>query len=148
MTGERLREQILSAFPPELFTGSVTSGCTCDECAGLAAKLRHQSWITISDEVIEAEFGSLPLLSEEAFRAFLPTWLTQSLLRLEDKEQKVRAWTLYKLALYLDPATDTPQEVAGEKQRLRHLYERLGPEQVCAVEQWLQFLGEHANLCN
>jgi hypothetical protein len=49
---------------------------------------------------MDEHFGSLPLLSPEAFATFLPAWLTRSLRDLDAKDQKFREWTLYQLALY------------------------------------------------
>jgi hypothetical protein len=60
--------------------------------------LKHLSWDNISDEVMDVQFGSPPLLTTEAFQAFLPAWLLRSLAGLDLEQHKVRECTLGQLA--------------------------------------------------
>jgi hypothetical protein len=146
MTAQQLLQQIRAEFPPERFVGSVTSGCTCDECMELAKRLRHQSWDTVGDDTMEAQFGSLPLLSQDALLAFLPAWLTRSLRDLGANEQKFPEWTLYSLALYYDAEKDDPSDLAAKTERLQRLYETLKRGQMLVVENWLNFIRRHAKV--
>jgi hypothetical protein len=97
---DEVRRQIRSAFPAEPFYVAVTGGCPCDECAELTKSLCRQKWDALDNETMDAQFGSLPLLSPEAFSTFLPAWLMRSLDDLDAEEQKSREWTLYAVALY------------------------------------------------
>jgi hypothetical protein len=69
---EQVERLIQSAFPPAPFSGHITSGCDCDECVQLERSLKNLSWQDISDDVMDVQFGFLPLLSPEALQAFLP----------------------------------------------------------------------------
>lgn len=143
---EQLHQQIRSAFPAATFLGSVTSGCKCDECAELAQSLRHKSWDAIDDETMDLQFGSLPLLSSEAFSAFLPAWLVRSLDSLDADQQKFREWTLYALALYHDGEYDDADDLPEKTDKLRWQYETLTPEQVRVVEQLLTLIRDQARI--
>ncbi len=145
---QQLVQQIHAAFPPKQFLGSVTPGCTCDECTDLEMSMRGQSWTTISDDTMEIQYGSLSLLSEEALIAFVPAWLTRALSDLDETDQKFREWSLYKLALYYNSDRDKPIELAMNTERLLRLYETFRLEQVLVVEQWLKFIHEHARISN
>lgn len=143
-SADELQELISAAFPAQRFYGPVTDGCKCDECAELAASLRHKSWDEIDDETMDAQFGSLPLLASDAFWAFLPAWLMRSLEALDADQHKIREWTLYALALYHDNEYDDADELPDKTNRLRWQYERLTPEQARAIEQFLLLIRDHA----
>lgn len=142
---EVLRQLIRVAFPSRPFLGAVTGGCDCDECCEIATTLNLQSWDAISDETLNVQFGALPLLSSEAFSAFLPAWLNGSLSKLDADEQKVREWTLYSLALYYEDG-DEAAEIAAKTECLRLRFATLTPEQTCVVTQWLLLLRDHARV--
>lgn len=143
---EQLRQQIHSAFPADTFLGSVTNGCKCGECVELARSLSRKRWDAIESETINRQFGSLPLLSSEAFSAFLPAWLMRSLDSLDADEQKFREWTLYALALYHDDKYDDADELPVKTDRLLRLYQTLTPEQVRVVEECLLLIRDHAHI--
>lgn len=141
---EELRQSIRRAFPAQRFYGPITDGCKCDECAELADSLRDRSWDAIDDGTMEVQFGALPLLSRDAFSAFLPAWLMRSLDALDADEQKIREWTLYALALYYDSDEDDADELLDKTNRLRWQYERLTPEQVNVIQQVLLQIRDRA----
>jgi len=66
--------QITEAFPPVLPPQPVT-GCACDECRDVRANLGHQRWNDVLPPAIDKHFGSLPLLTKDAFQALLPAYL-------------------------------------------------------------------------
>ena len=140
---EALLQKIESSFPAERFFGPVTGGCACDECSALTNSFRHEAWNTLTDQVMDERFGSLPLLSPEAFATFLPAWLTRSLRDLDAKDQKFREWTLYQLALYHEDE-DGPDDFTRITQRLRRDSEQLTPEQVELVGDFLRLIRERA----
>ena len=123
-----VRQHIQSAFPARVFFGSITNGCKCDECAELSKSLRQRSWDTLSDNTMDAQFGSLPLLFPEAFAAFLPAWLMRSLDNVDTEQQKFREWTLYALAVYHDEEEGV-EELSLKTDRLRSRADRSPPEQ-------------------
>jgi hypothetical protein len=75
-TLEELERQILAAFPPRKVNQIVTH--QCEECESLKRELGGRVWSDISAEFIEANDGALPLLTQDAYLAFLPAWLLQS----------------------------------------------------------------------
>jgi len=127
------------AFPSEPFEGVVTRGCKCDECEELQKSLRGHSWTDLTDETFEAQFGGLPLLSPEAFRSFLPAWLVRSLNHLEARDQRIREWTLYELAVYHDD-DDEPSDLSRQTERPRLRKECLSPEQTRTVRTFLMLV--------
>jgi len=141
---DELRKRIRDAFPAEQYFGPVTNGCTCEECTAPANALLHQRWDALSDETLEEQFGSLPLLSPEALAAFLPAWMIRSLDNLDLSEQKIREWTLYELALYYDEKTDEPDELPSRIDRLRRRAAALMPQQIGVVARFLRFVQDHA----
>ena len=140
---EEVRCQIRSAFPSRPFFGAVIGDCKCDECTELEKSLRHQKWDALGDETMDSQFGSLPLLTPEAFATFLPAWLARSLEDLDAKEQKFREWTLYAIGLY-HIEEDGPDELSRQIGWLRQRADRLTPEQIEAVATLLHLIEQCA----
>ena len=86
--------QIDAAFPPVLPSQPITP-CDCEECLDVRANLGHLRWSDVLPPAIEKHFGSLPLLTNEAFQALLPAFLFHALSISE--ENKFLEWTLYAL---------------------------------------------------
>lgn len=133
-----LRHLMWAVFPPRRYDEPVTCGCECDECTGLEAKFRHKSWDEIDQETLDFEFGALPLLTSEAFWAFIPAWLMRSLDNLDVEQHKIREFTLYAIALYDD--------VEGRAETLRLRFERLTVEQARAIERFLVLIRDRAKI--
>jgi hypothetical protein len=101
---EEVRRQIRSAFPTEPFLGPVTGGCKCLECTELTESLRHRKWDALDNQTMDAQFGSLPLLSPEAFSTFLPAWLMRSLDNKADGADELSRSIRAKSSLYRSKA--------------------------------------------
>ena len=71
-------EQIAATFPPKLSTQPITT-CDCNECQEIRANLGHLRWVDILPPVAEKTFGTLPLLTDEAFQSLLPAFLFRAL---------------------------------------------------------------------
>lgn len=142
---DEIRRQIRSAFPSETFFGAVTNGCKCDECAELVRNLRYQKWDDLNNETMDAQFGSLPLLSPEAFSMFIPAWLMRSLDNLEAEEQQFCEWTLYAFALY-HHEEDSADDLSHKIDRMRSRAERLTREQIHAVAAFLRLIQHRTSL--
>jgi hypothetical protein len=95
---------------------------------------------------VDVQFGSLSVLSSDAFVAFLPAWLLRSLNSLDTDQQKIREWTLYALAFSHDDEFDDDNELPGKTNRLRRRYETPTPEQVGSIEHFLLLIRDHARL--
>ena len=67
-------EALYAAFPPRVVLGVITPH-ECEECAAIRQSLEGRTWHEISNAFAEEFSGSLPLLSPEAYNAFLPVWL-------------------------------------------------------------------------
>ena len=62
------------SFPPRVLHGVITPH-ECDECAAIRRALEGHSWQDIPNTFAEEFSGSLPLLSPDAYNAYLPIWL-------------------------------------------------------------------------
>jgi hypothetical protein len=109
-------DKILAAFPSTLPPQPVTT-CDCEECRDVRANLGHLCWNEILAPALDKHFGSLPLLTDEAFQALLPAFLFRALDNVSD-ENKSLEWTLY--ALYGSNEDDEIEaEVADARLRNR-----------------------------
>jgi hypothetical protein len=95
MTSESLKvwTQIVEAFPAVLPQQPVTA-CGCDECRDVRANLGRLRWNEVLPLAIDNQFGSLPLLTDDAFQALLPAYLFRALCDVSE-QNKVLEWTLY-----------------------------------------------------
>jgi len=74
---EKLRDRLLRAFPPNCFTGVVSSHDECEEGIALRRELLGKSWEQISSHFVLENSLSLALLEPDAL-AILPAWLLRS----------------------------------------------------------------------
>lgn len=135
---DEMRQRIQSVFPSQPFFGSITNGCACDECTALVKSLYGRKWDALDNETMDVQFGSLSLLTLEAFTIFVPAWLIRSLDNIDAEEQKFREWTLYSLALYSDE--DGPDELSAEIEKLRQQSDQLNPEQLRVIADFLRLI--------
>jgi hypothetical protein len=77
MDARALEAQIRKAFPERRVSGPIALG-SYDDCEALRLMLENATWIEIPAEFVTAHDGSLPLLTDDAYRAFLPAWLLQA----------------------------------------------------------------------
>jgi hypothetical protein len=70
-------------------------------------------WNEVLPAALDKHFGSLPLLTDEAFRALLPAYLFHSLSDLSD-QNKVLEWTLYTLCSVYDEDEDNTADADAE----------------------------------
>ncbi|MDH5670356.1 MAG: hypothetical protein OEY86_20335 [Nitrospira sp.] len=70
---------LFNVFPQRIVSGPVVSH-ECVECSALRDQLTGMMWQDIPGDFINANDGALPLLSHEAYVAFLPAWLHQAVL--------------------------------------------------------------------
>ena len=95
-----LRQAITLAFPPTAFQGPVTPADNegwaeeIDDDLDLRDNLRGRAWNELAAQLIDRQAGGLPLLTPEAFAAFLPAWLMRSLDGLSG-DNEVREFTVY-----------------------------------------------------
>jgi hypothetical protein len=109
-------EQVAAAFPPALPAQPITT-CDCEECQDIRANLGHLCWTEVLPPTIERHFGSLPLLTAEAFQVLLPAFLFRALGDIS-QENKFLEWTLYALCGAYEE-DDATTEAADAKLRNR-----------------------------
>jgi hypothetical protein len=63
-----------SAFPQRCPEGAVAPH-GCEECVGIRSGLAGRTWGEVPDEFAEEFCDGLPLLSPDAYNAYLPVWL-------------------------------------------------------------------------
>ncbi|MDN5941813.1 MAG: hypothetical protein L0H94_08025 [Nitrospira sp.] len=76
-TVAELEQQLLAAFPRREATEIAKH--QCEECEGLRQQLSGTVWTEVPGDFVEAYDGSLPLLTHDAYLAFLPAWLRQAI---------------------------------------------------------------------
>jgi hypothetical protein len=75
---ETLTNELFRSFPAGLFQGNAVEH-DCEECLEIRSALERRTWPLISAHFVDAHADSLPLLTREAFIAFLPAWLLRAL---------------------------------------------------------------------
>jgi hypothetical protein len=70
-TQTELEQQLFAAFPPKRVVGPIASH-DCEECDTLRKQLGTATWPDVPGDFIEANDGVLPLLTHDAYLAFLP----------------------------------------------------------------------------
>lgn len=96
MTAETLKRQIAEAFSGAPYPGDdCIAPHECGECEEIRQSFRGQTPVTLRDEVILTHFDSLPLLTPEAFRYFIPAYIRYS---VEHPDSTVAEFVLYRLA--------------------------------------------------
>jgi len=78
LSAPAIDRKLLAAFPARAVEGVVVPH-ECEECAGLRRRLTKVTWHDLSVDFVRAHDGSLPLLSHQAYLAFLPAWLRNAL---------------------------------------------------------------------
>ncbi len=78
-TTEAIERMLFSAFPQRTVQG-VIAAHECEECSALCEQLSGVTWQDVPGEFIQLNDDVLPLLSHDAYLAFLPAWLRQGLL--------------------------------------------------------------------
>jgi hypothetical protein len=71
---EQVMEALNAAFPQRLPQGSVAPH-DCEECASIRLGLAELTWGEVPNEFAEEFYDALPLLSPDAYNAYLPVWL-------------------------------------------------------------------------
>ena len=72
-----LSERICGAFPPRVVSGAIVSH-SCPECDGIEANIRGRTWSELPLEFVRENSDGLPLLTHEAYIAYLPAWLQEA----------------------------------------------------------------------
>jgi hypothetical protein len=79
---DKLIEELFRAFPQRVVDGRAAPH-ECRECNDICAGLAGKTWKEIPCEFLEVNCGGLPLLSKDAYVAYLVAWLRQGLLEPE-----------------------------------------------------------------
>ena len=77
-TSANYKKDLARAFPAERFRGLVAAH-DCKECDEIRAKFSNRAWTDISTVDLAEYDDVLPLLTPEAYCAFLPAWIYQAL---------------------------------------------------------------------
>jgi hypothetical protein len=110
-----------------------------DDDLDLRDNLHARRWDDVATEVIDRQASGLPLLTPEAFAAFLPAWHMRSLERL-DRDNLVREFTVYEFC----PVEVRPAHIGAlldEKQHAKRPL--LNREQRKVVLDFLALVSEH-----
>jgi len=114
-TSRKVWEQIAAAFSPILPPQPITT-CECEECLDVRANLGHLRWNDVLLPAIEKHFGSLPLLTDDAFQALLPAFLFRALDDIS-AENKFLEWTLYAVCGAYEEDEATTEAADADRRR-------------------------------
>jgi hypothetical protein len=106
MDGEAIVEELIGVFPRTIVDGPVAPH-DCPECQELRAQLTGTTWLDVPCDFVREHPDVLPLLSPEAYLAFLPAWLRQGVL---EPEGEVAGMLLVNLACDPDPTGFTLEQ--------------------------------------
>jgi hypothetical protein len=106
MGGGAIVDKLIDVFPQTIVEGTVAPH-DCPECMELRGQLTGITWEDVSVEFIRDHDDVLPLLSPEAYRAFLPAWLRQGIL---EPGGEVAGMLLVNLACDPDPTGFTLEQ--------------------------------------
>ncbi len=85
VTEAELVEAIRALFPPGLpLSPAAIIAHACEECQDVSASFAERQWPEIPADDIDAHHDSLPLLTPEAYREFLPAYMIRGLERPDD----------------------------------------------------------------
>ena len=101
-----------SAFPVFRVSGEIARH-DCEECASIRGILKDKNWKELDSEFLRESYDALPLLTSEAFHAFVPAWLSYS---LENPHDEVSEFLLIHLS-------DMPKTKLFTKQQARIILE-------------------------
>lgn len=126
MEYEAIVQKLIDVFPPRSITDQVAPH-DCPECVALREQLSGVGWGKIPGTFVREHPDVLPLLSPEAYRAFLPAWLRQGVL---DPEGEVAGMLLVNLASGHDTTSFTvaQREMVVEVARFLARNDSWGPE--------------------
>lgn len=88
-------EQLQAAFPRRAVAGVITPH-DCDECSAMRERLEGKTWDEVPDKFANDFAGCLPLLSPEAYNAYLPIWLRAAVSNPDGEAASMIAINLFK----------------------------------------------------
>lgn len=71
---DHITEALRDSFPRRVAQGIIAPH-ECEECSATRLGLSGRSWDEVPNDFAEEFSGSLPLLSPDAYHAYLPVWL-------------------------------------------------------------------------
>jgi hypothetical protein len=78
-TPESLIAQLFRVFPQRRSSRPAAPHAS-PECLAICAVLDAKTWAQVPPELVLEKSGALPLLSPDAYRAFIPAWLREGIL--------------------------------------------------------------------
>jgi hypothetical protein len=106
VSSKAVREMLAGVFPRRIVRGQIAPH-DCPECRSLRERLDGITWPDVPDEFIRDHPDVLPLLSHEAYLAFLPAWLCRGALEPDDE---VAGMLLVNLESRPDTTGFTPEQ--------------------------------------
>jgi hypothetical protein len=114
---ETVREMLVRVFPRRVVEGQ-TAPHDCPECLTLRGQLSGVTWPEVPSDFIRDRPDALPLLSHEAYLAFLPAWLRVGAV---EPDGEVAGMLLVNLGYNPDTAGFTADQRAAVVEVARHI---------------------------
>jgi hypothetical protein len=134
---ETLKHKIIDDFADVPYPKGVIAPHNCEECREVTTVFANKNWKTIEPEILEDNFGVIPLFSPEAFHFFLPAFLIYSLEHFLEKYNTVCEFTIYAVS----PNKETIERSNYWQQKYRHF----NLEQMNSIYEFLVCIRKHEN---
>lgn len=95
---ENLKQKIVKSFADVPYPKGSIAPHKCEECREVRKTFAGKNWKSIEPEILEENYGIIPLFSPEAFHFFLPAYMVYSLGKIrENFLNEVFEFTVYTL---------------------------------------------------
>jgi hypothetical protein len=133
---ELMQRKLEAAFPAVVVSGTIAPH-DCIECDKLRKQLSNITWRDVPAEFVAEHDADLPLLSKEAYKAFLPAWL---LAGIRDPDGPNAAMLMVNLGNDPDTGSFTKQQAsviveAAEFMATNSVFGREDPVHIEAIAQ-------------
>lgn len=134
-----LKGKVVEAFNDVPYPKGVLTPHECVECQDLRKTFENEDWKTIDKQIIEKNYGQMPLFSAEAFHYFFPSYLIYSLENFNDNF--VLEFTIYAL---IPSKKDLKERFDYWKERFQYF----SNEQMETIYQFLAIFNENKDYLN
>lgn len=137
---EALKQKIFASFENVAYPKEKIAPHECEECIEVCETFKNKNWKTILPEILQTNYGIIPLFSPEAFQHFLPAYLIFSLNNF-DEDDTVCQFTTYAIA---------PKN-GDVKERLEYWRDKFAhftSEQMSCIYEFLDFARVNENFAN
>jgi hypothetical protein len=135
---EILKQKVKIVFADVPYPKGIIAPHECDECQEVRRTFKNKNWKTIEPEILEENFGIIPLFSSEAFHFFLPAYLIYSLEHFSEKYDTVCEYTIYAV-------TPDKKSIKNTSNYWQEKFKEFTLEQMNCIYEFLDLVREDEN---